>query len=167
MSGNQPSNLPNTSAETASKGGGGRKLHDLMDTSMEKIRQMVDVNTVLGDPITTPEGTTIIPISRVSYGFASGGSDLPSKAQHPGGLFAGGSGAGITINPIGFLVSSESGVRVIQIEPYFSPVDRALEKIPEMMDKLTALVGKFKKDAPEAKSPEAEDEPWPADEQDA
>ena len=59
---------------------------------MEKIKQMVDVNTVIGDPVTTPDGTTVIPISRVSYGFASGGSDLPSKAQPSSGLFAGGSG---------------------------------------------------------------------------
>ena len=68
------------------------KVNDLLGVSMDKIKQMVDVNTVVGDPITTPEGTTVIPISRVNYGFAAGGSDLPSKSQPSGGLFAGGSG---------------------------------------------------------------------------
>ena len=76
------------------------KVNDLMDVTLDKIKHMVDVNTIIGDPITTPDGTTVIPISRVSYGFASGGSDLPSRAQPAAGLFAGGSGAGITIIPI-------------------------------------------------------------------
>lgn len=115
------------------------KVHGLLDSAMEKARKMVDVDTVIGDPIKTPDGVTIIPISRVSYGFAAGGSDLPSKAQPPQGLFAGGSGVGVTIVPIAFLAISNGNVRVLQIEPYMSPVDRALEKAPDMLDKLTAL----------------------------
>lgn len=110
---------------------------------MDKIRQMVDVNCVIGDPITTPDGTTIIPISRISYGFASGGSDLPSKAQPEKGMFAGGSGAGITINPIAFLVVNQGNVRMLQIEPYVSSVDRIIASAPDMVDKITGL---FKKD---------------------
>lgn len=70
------------------------KVNNLLGVSMDKIKEMVDVNTVIGDPITAPDGTTVIPVSRVSYGFAGGGSDLPSKAQPEKGLFAGGSGAG-------------------------------------------------------------------------
>ena len=70
-------------------------MAQFLQTSMAKIKEMVDVNTVIGDPITAPDGTTVIPVSRVSYGFAGGGSDLPSKAQPEKGLFAGGSGAGI------------------------------------------------------------------------
>ncbi|WP_369297631.1 GerW family sporulation protein [uncultured Neglectibacter sp.] len=127
------------------------KVNNLMDVTMDKIKNMVDVNTIIGDPITTPDGTTVIPISRVSYGFASGGSDLPSKAQPASGLFAGGSGAGITIIPIAFLAISHGNVRVLQIEPYMGPVDRALEKIPEMVDKITAL---FHKDSREEASSE-------------
>ena len=73
------------------------KVNNLLGVSMDKIKEMVDVNTVIGDPITAPDGTTVIPVSRVSYGFAGGGSDLPSKAQPEKGLFAGGSGAGINI----------------------------------------------------------------------
>ena len=80
------------------------KVNNLLGVSMDKIKEMVDVNTVIGDPITAPDGTTVIPVSRVSYGFAGGGSDLPSKAQPEKGLFAGGSGAGITIQPVAFLV---------------------------------------------------------------
>lgn len=122
------------------------KVNELMDVTMDKIKKMVDVNTVIGDPITTPDGTTVIPISRVSYGFASGGSDLPSKSQPASGLFAGGSGASVSVAPIAFLAISNGNVRVLQIEPYVSPVDRALEKVPEVVDKITAL---FNKDKPE------------------
>ena len=96
-----------------------------------------------------PDMTTVIPVSRVSYGFASGGSDLPSKAQPASGLFAGGSGAGITISPIAFLAIHEGHVRVLQIEPYQSSVDRALEKVPDVVDKITAL---FQKEEPEKDS---------------
>ena len=92
----------------------------------------------------------MIPVSRVSYGFASGGSDLPSKTQPAAGLFAGGSGAGITISPIAFLTIHEGHVRVLQIEPYLSSVDRALEKVPDVVDKLSALFQKEEKEkAPE------------------
>lgn len=127
----------------------GKKINEILNVSMDKIREMADVNTVIGDPITTPDGTTILPISRVSYGFAAGGSDLPSKSQPASGLFGGGSGAGITIVPMAFLAISKGNVRVIQIEPYFSPIDRALEKVPEVVDKITAL---FRKEQPEEAS---------------
>lgn len=124
------------------------KVNDLLSVSMDKIKQMVDVNTVVGDPITTPDGTTVIPISRVNYGFAAGGSDLPSKSQPSKELFAGGSGAGVTVSPVAFLSIREGNVRVIQIEPYFSPVDRALEKIPDIADMLGSLFKKGKEEEP-------------------
>ncbi len=122
------------------------KVNNLLGASMDKIKEMVDVNTVVGNPITTPDGTTVIPVSRVSYGFAGGGTDLPSKAQPDKGLFAGGSGAGITISPIAFLVIANGSVRVLQIEPYLSSVDRIVANAPDMLDKLTDL---FKKDKAE------------------
>lgn len=122
------------------------KVNGLLGVSMDKIKEMVDVNTVVGDPITTPDGVTVIPISRVNYGFAAGGSDLPSKSQPAGGLFAGGSGAGVTVTPVAFLSISKDNVRVIQIEPYFSPVDRALEKIPDIADMLGGLFKKEKEE---------------------
>ena len=126
------------------------QVNNLLGVTMDKIKQMVDVNTVIGSPVTTPDGTTVIPVSRVSYGFASGGSDLPSKTQPAAGLFAGGSGAGITISPIAFLTIHEGHVRVLQIEPYLSSVYRALEKVPDVVDKLSALFQKEEKEeAPE------------------
>ena len=79
------------------------QIHDLMGVTMEKIRDMVDVQTIIGDPIVAAPGITIIPISKVSYGFASGGSDLPAK-NNPKDLFGGGAGAGVSIQPVGFLV---------------------------------------------------------------
>ena len=133
------------------------QLNGFLGVTMDKIKEMVDVNTVIGDPIPTQDGTTVIPISRVSYGFASGGTDLPSKAQPNKGLFAGGSGPGITITPIAFLAVKNGSVRILQIEPYFSPVDRALEKIPDVMDKLTALVQNFRGEQPSQEEPQGEE----------
>lgn len=132
------------------------QVNHLLGESMEKIKQMVDVNTVVGDPITTPDGTTVIPISRVNYGFAAGGSDLPSKAAPAAGLFAGGSGAGITITPIAFLAIQNGSIRVLQIEPYFSSVDRALEKMPDVVDKISSLFDSKKKGSEPAPLPKQE-----------
>ena len=140
------------------------QVNNLLGVTMDKIKQMVDVNTVIGDPVTTPDGTTVIPVSRVSYGFASGGSDLPSKAQPSAGLFAGGSGAGITISPIAFLTIHQGNVRVLQIEPYLSSVDRALEKVPDVVDKVTALLQKEdRKEEPLPQVPAQPVEPVPQD----
>lgn len=140
------------------------QVNNLLGVTMDKIKQMVDVNTVIGDPVTTPDGTTVIPVSRVSYGFASGGSDLPSKAQPPAGLFAGGSGAGITISPIAFLTIHQGNVRVLQIEPYLSSVDRALEKVPDVVDKVTSLFQKEDgKEEPLPQVPAQPVEPVPQD----
>ena len=117
-------------------------INSLMDTTMKKIKELVDVNTIIGDPITTPDGTTIIPVSKVSYGFASGGSDLPTKKDNRE-CFGGGSGAGVTIQPIGFLSIYKGSVKLIPVEKYDSPVDRAVGMIPEAFDK---IAGYFKKD---------------------
>ena len=130
------------------------KVNNLLGASMDKIKEMVDVNTVVGDPITTPDGTTVIPVSRVSYGFAGGGTDLPSKAQPDKGLFAGGSGAGITISPIAFLVIANGNVRILQIEPYLSSVDRIVANAPDMLDKLTGLYKREKEEEDVALPPQ-------------
>ena len=89
------------------------QIHDLMGVTMEKIRDMVDVQTIIGDPIVAAPGITIIPISKVSYGFASGGSDLPAK-NNPKDLFGGGAGAGVSIQPVGFLVVQDGDVKLLQ-----------------------------------------------------
>ena len=82
-------------------------LEGLMGTSMEKIRELVDVNTIIGDPISSPDGTIIIPVSKVTFGFVAGGSDIPAKVAKD--VFAGGSGAGITIKPQAFIVVKTDG----------------------------------------------------------
>ncbi|MBQ7966054.1 MAG: GerW family sporulation protein [Ruminococcus sp.] len=118
-------------------------INSLMDTTMKKIKEMIDVNTIIGDPITTPDGTTIIPVSKVSYGFASGGSDLPTKKDNKD-CFGGGSGAGVTINPVAFLYVSKGNVKLIPIEKYDGAVDRIVGMVPEVIDKVSDLIKKDK-----------------------
>ena len=109
-------------------------LNDVMKTTMEKLRSMIDVNTIIGDSITTSDGTTIIPISKVSFGFASGGSDFDSKKESVN--FGGGSGAGVTIHPEAFLVVKDGNVRLIPMAAAPSTtVDRLVELLPGVMDR--------------------------------
>lgn len=116
-------------------------IGSLMDVTMTKMREMVDVDTVVGSPITTPDGITIIPVSKVSYGFASGGSDFNLKTKEG---FGGGNGAGIKIDPIGFLIVKDGGVRMINVTPPASTtIDRAIEKAPEFIDMIDALIAKY------------------------
>ena len=118
-------------------------INSLMETSMKKIKELIDVNTIIGDPITTPDGTTVIPVSKVAYGFASGGSDLPTKKETRD-CFGGGSGAGVTIQPIGFLSISKGNVRFIPIEKYDGAADRIVGMIPEAFDKISSFIKKDK-----------------------
>lgn len=126
-------------------------VNDMMGSTMEKIKTMIDVNTVVGQPIVAGE-VTIIPVSRVSFGFASGGSDFASKHQKPGGdnAFGGGSGAGVHLDPIAFLVVRGDNVRLLPVFPSSGPIDRAIDMVPEVVDKVTAFVEKQqeKKDNP-------------------
>ena len=107
---------------------------------------MADVNAIVGDPIQAGE-VTIIPISRVSYGFASGGSDFASKNQKPdsNNAFGGGSGAGVNIIPIAFLVVRGENVRLLPVmPPPGGAVDRVVDMVPELVDKITDFVEKQK-----------------------
>ena len=124
-------------------------INGLMDTTLEKIKQMVDVNTIVGSPITSPDGTIIIPVSKVSYGFASGGSDICSKKDNSAPKFGGGSGAGVSINPVGFLVVSKGDVKFVSIDKYDGPADRIVGMVPEMFDKVKGVFSKEKKKNPE------------------
>lgn len=119
---------------------------DLMGTTMAKIHEMVDVNTIVGKPVSTPDGTTIIPVSKVGFGFAAGGADYGSKKATPEDdkNFGGGSGAGVSINPVAFLVISPQGVKLLPVaQPAGNTVDRVVESIPTLFDKVSAL---FRKD---------------------
>ncbi len=112
-------------------------VNKIMENTLEKMREMVDVSTIIGDPITT-DGTTLIPVSKVSYGFTSGGTDLPSKQNAE--LFGGGGGGGISITPVAFIVIQNDKVRMMQINNYSSSADRAIAMIPELVDQISQLV---------------------------
>ncbi|MEG2119103.1 MAG: GerW family sporulation protein [Pseudoflavonifractor sp.] len=119
-------------------------ISDLMGTTMQKIREMVDVNTIIGQPITAGE-VTIIPVSKVSFGFAAGGSDFTGKNQKPeaDNAFGGGSGAGVNIAPIAFLIVKGDIVRMMPVEPPANnTVDRVIEMIPELVNKVTDFIEK-------------------------
>lgn len=119
-----------------------------MSTSMDKIRQLVDVNTIIGEPISTADGTTIIPISKVSFGFVSGGSDIPAKVEKD--VFGGGSGAGVTIKPQAFIVISSTGdAKILELGAKGSPVDSLIESAPELLNKAKEIFGKKKDGAAE------------------
>lgn len=114
----------------------------ILTTTIDKIRSLVDVSTIIGEPVYTEEGLTIIPVSKVTYGFASGGSDFPSKTNQE--LFGGGGGAGITITPVAFLLIREGEVSIKQITAYDNAAERMVSLVPDMFDKVTGLINKTK-----------------------
>ena len=108
------------------------QLNDLIQTAMEKVREMVDTNTIVGQPITTPDGVTLIPISKVSFGFGGAGGDY-GKTQPKD--FGGGSAAGVKIDPVAFLVIRDGITRVLPVAvPPVSTLDRVVEMVPDLMD---------------------------------
>lgn len=115
-------------------------IESLMGTSMENIREMVDVNTVVGDPVQTQDGSTVIPISKVSFGFVAGGGEygrtgMQAENELP---FAGGAGAGVSVQPMGFLICSADGVRMLSAHNA-SPMQRIVEILPQALEKLGNL----------------------------
>ena len=115
-------------------------LPNMLENTIAKIREMVDVNSVIGDPITTPDGVTIIPVSKVSVGFGGGGSDFVNKtgAENP---FGGGVGGGVKVTPICFLIVKDGNVRMMPVaEPANTTADRIVEMVPDTIDKLTAYL---------------------------
>ncbi len=117
----------------------------ILSSTIEKIRDLVDTSTIIGEAIYAEGGITIIPVSKVTYGFASGGADFPSKNQKE--LFGGGGGAGVTITPVAFLVINDGEVTLKHITAYDNAAERVVNLVPEMFDKVTGLVKKTKKDA--------------------
>ena len=124
-------------------------VEGVMGVSMEKIREMVDVETIIGDPITA-EGVTIIPVSKVSFGFASGGSDLPTQAAEK---FAGGSGAGVTVKPVAFIVIKADGnVSLMELGAKGSPFDGVMEALPGVVEKIKGFMAEKKAQKAEKKA---------------
>ena len=117
-----------------------QKLPNMLEATIQKIREMVDVNSVIGDPITTPDGVTIIPVSKVSVGFGGGGSDFVNNkgGENP---FGGGAGGGVQVTPLCFLVVKDGNVRMMSVpEPANSTADRIVEMMPDTLEKLTAFL---------------------------
>ena len=114
----------------------------ILSTTIEKVRQLVDVSTIVGEPIVLSDDITVIPVSKVTYGFASGGSDFPSKNNTQ--LFGGGGGAGITINPVAFLVLKNGEVTLKHITANDNAAERIVNMVPDVIDKVTEVVGKVK-----------------------
>jgi len=131
---------------------GNHPIESLMKTAMESIQQIVDVNTIVGDPVETHDGSVIIPISRVSCGFAAGGSEFAPSTEdnkqnaNPGGQapalpFGGGAGAGVSVQPVAFLVVGNGNIRLLPVDGN-AVVDRLIDTVPDLLDK---VVGMFQK----------------------
>ena len=134
---------------------GAHPIDELMKTAMESIRDMVDVNTIVGDAVQTADDTVIIPVSRVAFGFAAGGGDYQgqkdskSGSQEEGVPFAGGSGAGVTIHPVAFMVvGKNSTIKLLPVE-HNTTFDRVIDFVPGLLDRITPLVGKKNNDEEE------------------
>ena len=118
------------------------KLSEMMQSTMSNIKNLVEVNNIVGEPISTPDGLTIIPISRLSFGFGGAGGDSLGRSKQG---YGGGSAAGVKIEPIGFLVVKEGSVRMINIAPPAkTSVDRMLDLVPDVMDKIESISSKNK-----------------------
>ena len=111
-------------------------LKSVMDTTMDKLRTMVDADTIIGTPIVVGN-ITLIPVSKVSFGLATGGSDFPSKNGQE--LFGGGGGAGVTVNPVAFICVNGGNVHIIPVYNQMGTIDKAINMAPELIDKIKSL----------------------------
>ncbi len=119
-----------------------QNLPNMLENTIAKICEMVDVNSVIGTPITTPDGVTIIPVSKVSVGFGGGGSDFvskhPNKQDNP---FGGGAGAGVNVTPIAFLIVKDGNVRMLPVAaPASTTADRVVDLVPDFLDKVSNFI---------------------------
>ena len=123
-------------------------IEGLRNVSMEKIKAMVDVNTIVGDPVTAADGTTVIPVSKVSFGFGAGGSEFAQGGKDTDNngdntMFGGGAGSGVSINPIAFLVVGKDQVRILPITNNVSTADRIIDSVPDILNKINGFVKDF------------------------
>ena len=113
-----------------------QKLPNMLENTIQKIREMVDVNSVIGAPISTPDGVTIIPVSKVSAGFGGGGSDFAKNES-----FGGGVGGGVSVTPICFLIVKDGNVRMMPVAtPANTTADRIVEMVPDTLDKIGSFL---------------------------
>lgn len=116
-------------------------IHDMIGTTMEKLQALVDTNTVVGDPIVTADGTTVIPITKVTYGVAGGGTDFTTKTMKSNNPFGGGAGASVTLTPVSFLIIKDGITRMIPVAvPASTTAERLIEKAPEFADQIMSFI---------------------------
>ena len=126
------------------------KLPNMLETTIQKIREMVDANTVIGAPILAAEGVTLIPVSKVSFALASGGSDMAAKSADLNGSFAGGAGCGVKITPVALITIQGERVRLLPIdEPASNAAERVIEQLPGLVDKISELISAKKSEISE------------------
>lgn len=116
------------------------RIEGMMSCAVGKMREIIDADTIIGKTITTADGTVIIPVSKVSYGLAAGGSDFALPKCSDKELFGGGNGVGVTIVPVAFLVVSGSDVKLLQVESFHGSLDRIISMTPEIVDKIAKAV---------------------------
>ena len=121
-------------------------LGELTESSMKNLQTLIDSNSVIGKEVITPDGTVILPVSRVSFGFGTGGGDLPATQKE---LFGDGTGGGVSITPLAFLIVKNGDVKLLQVQSYSNTADRVVGMVPEVVDKVSGLINS-KKAAPEA-----------------
>lgn len=123
------------------------QIEGLMNEAMGNLKQMVDVNTIVGDAVTSPDGTTVIPVSKVAFGFGAGGSDfaakpLDSKEEKP--MFGGGCGGGVSVNPVAFLVIKNDNIRLLPVSDSMSTADRIIDMVPDLLSKFNGFLKNIK-----------------------
>ena len=123
-------------------------IHGLMQTAMQSLKEMIDVNTIVGDAVQTPDGTVVIPISKVGLGFAVGGTDYTMKTgnreEKDAPMFGGGSGGGVSITPVAFMVVGNGQIRMLPVNPETSVYDRIFDMVPVAIDKISDGISKFR-----------------------
>ena len=119
-----------------------QNLPNMLDNTISKIREMLNANSVVGEPITTPDGVTIIPISKISVGLGGGGSDFVSKnVNHHENPFGGGVGAGVKVTPVAFLIVKDGSVRMLPVAtPANTTADRIVEMVPDTLDRIANFI---------------------------
>lgn len=118
-------------------------IEGLMSESLGKLKQMIDVNTIVGECITTTDGTTVIPVSRVSFGFGAGGSEFSAKPvdkSHDQAMFGGGCGGGVSVKPVAFLVIKNDSIRLLPVSGSVSTADKIIDMVPEVLSKLNNFI---------------------------
>ncbi len=137
-------------------------IQGMMDTAMSNIKSMIDVNTIVGDPVTTPDGTVIIPISTVSFGFGAGGSEFKGAKETPADeanpMFGGGCGGGASVKPVAFMIVGNGTIKLLPATPNATSADKLASLIPEIFDKANDMISSVAEKIAKKKKKEKEQE---------